>query len=159
MKLNLGAGDIKLGGYINLDIKNGDSIYPLNYEDESIDVLRASHVLEHFSFRETLKVLLEWNRVLKQDGVIKIAVPDFNKLLTDYTNHPMFEGYIYGGQIDEYDYHKALFTEGKLTGLLWDTGFHRFSKWESEVEDCAALPLSLNIQAIKSYGIINTNER
>lgn len=158
MKLNLGSGTKEIQGYINVDINNGLNVYPLEFESESADEIRASHILEHFSHRETYRILLEWNRVLKLGGIIKIAVPDFDLIISEYLNHPIMEGYLFGGQIDNYDYHKSLFTEIKLTDLLWKAGFYKFSRWESEIEDCAKLPVSLNIQAEKSYGIIETNE-
>jgi len=47
-RLNLGAGDKPLDGYINLDRKTGQECFPLAYDDGSVDVIRASHILEHF---------------------------------------------------------------------------------------------------------------
>jgi predicted SAM-dependent methyltransferase len=150
MKLNLGSGQDKLiDGYTNVDNKFGLSVYPLDYEDNTIDEIRASHILEHFSHRQTLAVLREWNRVLKIGGIIKISVPDFTKLIHDFIEHPMLEGYLFGGQIDEYDFHHALFTDEKLINLLWIAGFDNLSRWESEIDDCASFTLSLNIQGIK----------
>jgi predicted SAM-dependent methyltransferase len=158
MKLNLGSGTKLIDGYTNVDISNGDLVYPLSYEDNSIDEIRASHILEHFSHRETLKVLIEWNRVLKLNGVIKIAVPDFDYIINNLKDHPMFEGYIFGGHVDAYDFHYALFTQQKLTDLLWKAGFRNFTYWKSEIDDCASFDLSLNIQAVKSYSIFNTKK-
>jgi len=156
MKLNLGSGTKLIEGYTNIDIANGQLVYPLPYEDESIDEIRASHILEHFSYRQTLEVLIEWNRVLKLDGIIKISVPNFDYIITNLKDHPMFEGYIFGGQIDVYDFHHALFTEKKLKELLWKACFYKFTHWKSEIDDCASFDLSLNIQAVKSYSIIET---
>ena len=155
MKLNLGSGEKEIEGYTNVDVIHGQEVFPLAFDSESVDEIRASHILEHFSFRETLNILKEWNRVLKVGGIIKIAVPDFDLITTQFLGHIMMEGYLFGGQIDRYDYHKALFTEGKLTQLLWNAGFNNFSRWESEIDDCARLQVSLNIQAIKSYGVLN----
>lgn len=150
MKLNLGSGQDKLiDGYTNVDNKFGLSVYPLDYEDNTIDEIRASHILEHFSHRQTLQVLKEWNRVLKVGGILKVSVPDFTKLIHDFIEHPMLEGYLFGGQIDEYDFHHALFTDEKLINLLWIAGFDNLSRWESEIDDCASFTLSLNIQGIK----------
>src|SRR3972149_4441120 len=47
----------------------------INYPDESVDALYASHLLEHLSFTETLNVLKEWRRVLKPGGKLTINVP------------------------------------------------------------------------------------
>lgn len=50
VRLNLGAGDNPMPGYVNLDIKGGVEIGKLPYENESVDEIRASHVLEHVSW-------------------------------------------------------------------------------------------------------------
>lgn len=47
------------------------------FEDESVDVIVASHVLEHLT--DAKSALKEWYRVLKPEGVIAIAVPDGDK--------------------------------------------------------------------------------
>ena len=80
IRLNLGAGDTKLPGYIAVDRKNGQEVYPLAYEDNSVDEIYASHILEHFGLNEILKVLQNWVSKLKPGGLMKIAVPDFQKI-------------------------------------------------------------------------------
>ena len=57
VKLNLGGGHQKIPGYTNLDRKLGSEVYPLDYEDGTVDEIRASHILEHFSHREAPEVL------------------------------------------------------------------------------------------------------
>ena len=78
IKLNLGAGDIPIDGYISIDRKTGQEAYPLAYEDGSVDEIRASHILEHFGLREISAVLKNWWDKLKPGGLLKIAVPDFD---------------------------------------------------------------------------------
>lgn len=156
MKLNLGSGDKPLEGWENWDIKNGRQIYPLNLPDSHVDELRASHVLEHFPQNLSLKVVAEWVRVLKPGGTLKIAVPDFDwitRAYAEYKDDPqrtaLLAGYLMGGQVDEYDYHKAIFTEGRLRGILHAAGLTDIEKWESEIQDCASLQVSLNLQGRK----------
>ncbi len=151
LRLNLGGGDgPQPEGYLNVDRKFGGEVFPLDYPDGSIDSIRASHVLEHFSHRQTAAVLHEWFRVLGPGGSIRIAVPDFDWICRQHLGgHRGIEGYLLGGHVDENDRHGAIFTENKLRALMHGAGFRRIRKWTSELEDCAALPVSLNLEGHK----------
>jgi len=147
LKLNLGAGETPLEGYENLDHKTGQEIFPLNYESESVDEVRASHVLEHFSHTEVGEVLRDWVRALKPGGILKIAVPNFEWIARNYlAGQPInVQGYTMGGQVDEDDYHKAIFDAEELTEAMRSVGLRNIRSWKSEAQDCAALPVSLNL--------------
>lgn len=155
MKLNLGAGEKQIDGYTNFDIKNGQSIYPLDLPDGHCDELRASHVLEHFKDSELSSVLAEWVRVLKPGGWLKIAVPDFDWIVQEYTNGNKdglpLASFLLGGQQDDYDYHKAIFSCDRLDYMLRQAGLQRIERWESEINDCASYPLSLNLMGRKCF--------
>jgi SAM-dependent methyltransferase len=158
IKLNLGSGFQKIPGFENRDRKLGSEIYPLpEFADSSVEEIRASHCLEHFSHRETLAVLKEWVRVLKPGGNLKVAVPNFDKILQWHregeSNLPL-EGFLFGGQADENDFHKAFFTEAKLESLLKAAGLTQIRHWQSEIKDCASLPVSLNLQGIKPEQVV-----
>jgi len=165
LRLNLGAGGSPLDGYVNVDRNyeersgsNSDGVnrkgeaYPLGYHADCADEVRASHVLEHFSHRDTAKVIAEWVRVLKPGGILKLAVPDLNKVLALAAQEPgryPIEGYIMGGHVDENDRHGAVFTEAKLRKLMEEAGLVDIGPWTSETNDCAALPISLNLMGRK----------
>jgi len=154
VKLNLGAGDIPIDGYVNIDRKTGQEVYPLAYDDNSVDEIRASHILEHFGMREVEKVLKNWVDKLKPGGLIKIAVPDFDKIIQLYKDGDAKTlGYLFGGQIDHNDYHKSTFNLKSLATQLERAGIQIVSHWDSEVEDCASLPVSLNLQGNKNKEI------
>lgn len=166
VKLNLGAGEVELPGYIPLDIKQGQAAYPLpQYADGSVDEVRASHLLEHFGGREAPAVMDEWVRVLKPGGLLRIAVPDFEWVLREYDQGELSErngllhAYIMGGQVDEHDYHKSTWTAGGLRLLMESAGLTDIGPWESEVQDCAALPVSLNLQGRKRQAAAGTPKR
>lgn len=150
-KLNLGAGDIVIPGYINLDAKFGDAIYPLEkFADGSVDEIRASHVLEHFPHHQVLDVLREWVRVLKPNGVLKVAVPNLDAIIAGYQQgDPLTQAYLMGGQVDDRDFHKAAFNADTLSDLLRQAGLLSVNSWSSDVSDCAALPVSLNLMGWK----------
>lgn len=151
MKLNLGSGERRLDGYINLDAKFGDTLFPLPYPDNSADEIRASHVLEHFSHREVGAIVAHWVRVLKPGGVLKISVPNFEWIAREYLKgKPVnVQGYTMGGQVDADDYHKCLFDEEVLTELLEASGLTQIHHWKDSVDDCSALPVSLNLCGTK----------
>jgi len=150
-KFNLGAGDAPIEGYTNIDIKTGGTIYPLAEPDGSVDEIRASHVLEHFPHGEIQKVLADWARALKPGGVMKIAVPDFPAIAQGYLNARRMptQEYVMGGQEDENDFHKSIFDVEDLGERLRAVGLVGINGWKSEINDCAALPISLNLMGWK----------
>jgi hypothetical protein len=153
VKLDLGAGEISPPGFIPLGRDHGSEIFPLRYPDESVDEIRASHVLEHFPFRALPDIIADWVRCLKKGGKLKIAVPDFDKIVDGYISgrDQPTEGWIMGGQSDANDFHKATFNRDKLRALLGGAGLVLIEPWTSEIADCAAYPISLNLEARKPY--------
>lgn len=171
VRLNLGSGSRPIEGYYNVDRKfdgapeettgicHVGEVFPLKFRndpgpmaDGAADEIRASHVLEHFSHRQTLDVLREWVRVLKPGGVLKVAVPDFDKIVNYYVNGSgelPLEGFVFGGHVDDDDRHGAMFNAQKLTTLMRMAGLGDVRPWTSEVKDCASLPVSLNLAGVK----------
>ena len=151
MRLNLGAGDVPVDGYTSLDRKTGQEIYPLSYADDSVDEIRASHVLEHFSHTVIGNVLKEWSRVFKPGGLLKLAVPDYEVISRQYlagADIPV-QGYVMGGHVDDDDHHGTIFDYDELYRGLKAVGLIGIERWQSDIQDCAALPISLNLQAYK----------
>lgn len=138
-KLHLGCGNIHINGWCNIDvIKTGatDVILDIKHlpgiRDNSIDNIYSCHVLEHFPTSEIEGILNRWYRVLAPGGEIRISVPDLDKITKIYQNniaHFQISGnqpwiaLIYGGQKDEYDFHKTGFNFCWLSKLLKDAGF------------------------------------
>lgn len=147
IKLNIGAGSTVIEGFTPIDRKFGNEAFPLPYPDGSISEIRASHILEHFTFSDAHKALAEWTRVLKPGGRIRIAVPDVDKVL--YDNSPSRLFYLMGGQTDENDIHKSAYDQKRLTRLMEEMGLGDIKRWESPNTDCAALPISLNLEGTK----------
>lgn len=155
LKINLGSGNCPLPGYVNIDIKSGRKAWPLECQDETVDEIRASHILEHFSHRQILEVLRQWTGKLVPGGVLKIAVPDFQKISEAYLKardggQPVNAlGYIMGGQTDKHDFHKTIFDRDSLADLMQQAGLADIREWTSEIQDCATLPISLNLQGTR----------
>lgn len=56
--------------------------FPL--EDNSVDYIYCSQVLEHFERHNALRILKESLRVLKSGGIMRISVPNIAKMFTIY---------------------------------------------------------------------------
>lgn len=159
LRLNLGSGpkELHLKGYENIDIMDGKSAYPLEYEVESVDEIRASHLLEHFSREEVPMVLKNWVDKLRPGGILKIAVPDLDKICADYVAQKKHDCpvdlYIYGGQTDEHDFHKSIFNKKSLTAYMEAVGLKNIKDWEAEYSDCSNYPVSLNLVGHKPGGL------
>ena len=89
--LHIGCGaNILPKPFKNLDIRKKKGVdfvgaaYPLKFKSNSFDLVYASHVLEHFKKKDTLKVLKDWVRVLKPGGTIRISVPCIDNLIKIY---------------------------------------------------------------------------
>ncbi len=64
IKLNLGCGDNILKDWINIDAYNDKAdekfnVEKLPYLDNSVDIILASHIIEHFTFKKAFIVLKE----------------------------------------------------------------------------------------------------
>src|SRR5579884_1995769 len=84
MKLHLGCGNKYIPGFYHVDIlpmphvDHVGSAERLDFiRDNSVDLIYACHILEHYGRHETRNVLSEWHRVLKPEGILRLAVPDF----------------------------------------------------------------------------------
>lgn len=126
--LNLGCGKDIREGFINIDIFSDDDrvvfmdIRKLELDDNSVDIILASDVLEHFSHRETMNVLKEWIRVLKPGGEIIIRCPSLKLQAKAYIsgawNADIASYMIFGGQTNPGDYHCVAFDEHSISAKL-----------------------------------------
>lgn len=151
LRLNLGCGWRDFGeNWIHIDggnyphIKSKD-ITKLNYEDNTVDLIYASHVFEYFDREESTKVLKEWFRVLKPNGILRLAVPNFKQIAKLYTEgkFPLrsFLGPLYGkmemgmkgGETGEIIYHKTTYDFEELSLILKNAGFKetRIYEWQN----------------------------
>ena len=92
-KLQLGTGSNVLEGWLNTDIhdfrgKNEivflDARRRFPLPDNSFDVVFSEHMIEHMTYTEGRRCLLECRRVLRPGGRIRIATPSLDRLIRLY---------------------------------------------------------------------------
>ena len=66
------------------NIRYADVSKRIPEEENSVDVLYSSHMLEHLDKEETHCFLIEARRVLVPGGIIRTVVPDFDRLVEKY---------------------------------------------------------------------------
>lgn len=82
MRLNVGAGDGPLEGYINLDMAETPEVDvmarapSLPFLDGSFEEIYAGHFLEHLTMEEAVEFIADCHRCLAPFGWLAIVVPD-----------------------------------------------------------------------------------
>jgi predicted SAM-dependent methyltransferase len=175
VRLHLGCGDIAAAGFINVDLRRAPHIHHVRdvtdlsvFADDSVDLVYASHVLEHVSHRALRQTLWEWRRVLKPGGVLRLSVPDFDKMIGIYQSCDReitsILGSLMGGQEQPHNTHYSVFNQTYLAAKLREVGFLEIRPWDPaqvedhDFEDWASRRLkragrlcevSLNLEAVK----------
>lgn len=133
--INLGCGTNRLDGWENYDSEI-DIAKRLPWDDDSVHVVFAEHVVEHVTYNDALRFFMECHRVLIPGGVVRIAVPSIEQVCyratleyakfvekwvpddgTDYRRRSMTNILFRHG-------HRAPWTEGLLLASLFYAGFN-----------------------------------
>jgi len=91
------------------------------FDNKEFDLVYSSHVLEHLQKTETESTLAEWMRIVKDDGLFILKLPDLEwglQHIKDPVEKANASNVLYGAQQDEYDFHYTGFTMESLEGLL-----------------------------------------
>lgn len=174
--LHIGCGKTNSPEFINIDARPlahvhvvTDDITSLpDFSNGTVDMVYMCHILEHIKRKDLKKVLLEMKRVLKIGGVLRLSVPDFDKLIEVYnaSNKDInaISHQLMGGQDHEYNIHYSVFNYGRLTELLQEIGFQKVVSWDPDncmyhdFKDRASrkmkangkeFMISLNLEAVK----------
>lgn len=140
IKLHLGCGKRDFGEeWIHVDgaafshVKYHD-LWNLPVDDSSVDLIYSSHCLEYFDAASVEDLLEKWIVKLKVGGVLRLAVPDFESIVTAYKKMECgffrtyrmedFVGILYGKWLmgDEQIYHKTVYDFDSLSRLLTKKG-------------------------------------
>ncbi len=109
------------------------------YANDSVDIIRASHVLEHLTLEDAQRLLADCHRVLRPGGLIRIAVPDLDIMIARFRERNMAyfnvdqplefvlapsEGERFSRLMFSGDYaHKAIYDYPMLESSLRQAGF------------------------------------
>lgn len=173
LKLHLGSGAINLQGWINVDARSynhthivSDGFELCQFVDGAISEIYMCHVLEHFSFDESEALLKSLKAKLCPGGLLRISVPDFDKLINIYKlsdcdiDNVKFA--LMGGQDYQYNFHKSLYNLKSLRQLLTKCGYRNVLEWDAisdfgiDLGDWSSanfrtaqgvVPISLNLKA------------
>jgi predicted SAM-dependent methyltransferase len=140
VKLHIGCGERYIPGFIHIDVRKLPHVDYVTsadkldmFKDNSVDLVYACHILEHFRRNQILDVLREWHRVLKHGGILRIAVPDFQQLVEVYlkTNDlKLILGLLVGGQDYPENIHYTIFDYSYLSDILKEVGFKNIRKYD-----------------------------
>ena len=91
--LNIGCGNhvVESKEWINVDFAtNNPNVISHNllngipFNNDQFDLVYHSHVLEHFTKNDGIKLIKECYRVLKNNGIIRIAIPNLEEIAKLY---------------------------------------------------------------------------
>ena len=88
VRLNVGCGPAVKSGWLNIDIDPRlegavymDATQPLLLRDASVDFAYCEHMIEHVKLSDAIAMLRELHRVLRPQGVLRIATPEMDKIV------------------------------------------------------------------------------
>lgn len=169
VSLNLGCGAAILGGWVNVDIEKMPGVemvadaLDLPCDGESIDCVRSSHLVEHFTVSELDQYARECWRVLKPGGSVEVIAPDMDGLVEmyharkhqesiDVSDIPMsplewLNNALFARHLHPTDYHRQGIYEEKLRKV-----FHRFTLHQFEhhnrISDCPEIRMTCSKTAV-----------
>lgn len=119
--------------YLNVDIIDApevDILADLNerlpFESASVDKILSIATLEHFGQTTLKKILLEFYRILKPEGLLEIGVPSLQKIIEQYQIHGCTDTvmrYFHGAQKDPNDIHLFVADARRFKQELFAVGF------------------------------------
>ena len=170
IRLEIGCGKKPRQGYLTCDVRELPEVNyvcaadKLPFEENTVDEVYSRHVVEHFTIKEFLKVLEEWNRVLKIGGVVYIICPNLLYHLKQVLegSHASFYtkesgknarywgfGSLFGWQQDEYDIHKFGYYFELLKDILEELGFENIKDLTNTSSSLEQAPWHLEVSATK----------
>lgn len=132
----------KKGIFVNANIQPGAKFVQadmrkLPFKDNSVDYIECLEAIEHVPLNGVEVAIKEMYRTLKPGGKVVLFTTDFDDIAKIWIEHiagqpfdpskffPMAQT-IYGHQLTEGEYHRALFNPVYMNGLIQACGFTKF---------------------------------
>lgn len=174
--LHIGCGKVNSPEFINVDALPYPHVHVVtdriteldSFADESVDLVYMCHILEHIRTPQLADVLREMRRLLKVGGVLRLSVPDFDRLIDVYRaaggDLDAIRMQLMGGQESDYNTHYGVFNHRSLSDVLHKAGFRTVRSWDPstcshhDFKDKAGkimkvgdqeIAISLNLEAVK----------
>jgi predicted SAM-dependent methyltransferase len=142
--LHIGCGEKNSPEFINIDaqpfahvhIVTNDISSLADFATGTIDLVYMCHILEHIKRNGLMSVLSEMKRVLKDGGILRISVPDFDRLIDVYNasgkDINAISQQLMGGQDHQYNIHYSVFNHRRLSEMLKEVGFREVVSWDPD---------------------------
>lgn len=168
LRLNLGCGTKRLGGFTNIDVAapradiRHDCALPLPFDDGTVEEIRANHLIEHLTNGKNIvdrdafyvTVFRDWRRVLIPGGKVIAAVPDIRLWLAlfeaGHADWRAVMGAIYGYTGTMTNRHEYGFTGTEIIRLFAEAGFSG-AKQTCKTDWTDALLRRLDTNALKAH--------
>ena len=132
-KLHLGAGNIRIDGFTNVDIVDSPSVDVIDdvitlkkFKRNSVDLIYSCNVLEHLGRFKYKLALKRWYQLLKEGGMLRLSVPNFEAICEYYTKTKDLDTIycaLYAGQDKPYNFHYWCWDFKTLKRDLEEIGF------------------------------------
>ena len=157
LRLCLGSGGAPVDGFVNVDLAGRpdvrlDLLHGLPVADASVSHVYSEHFVEHIDRDAGLRLFTECRRVLRDDGVMRIATPDLVELVDAYRTDwrrqdwvcwPGHEWVRSPAMMINQAFrgwgHEFLYDEDELRAVLHEAGFGRVARCTLGVSTHAAL--------------------
>lgn len=109
--------------------------YGIPFDNNSIDYLYSSHVLEHFFWTDAEQLVKEAYRVLKTGGIFRVCVPNLEYAVALYNKGEKKEALSYffnQSKVDNYSYHRYMYDYELLKELLSQAGFSKIKRYSCQ---------------------------
>lgn len=138
-KIQLACGRNRLQDWENYD-SEVDIIERLPFDDKSVDIVFIEHGIEHITYKQAEKFIREVYRVLKKDGIFRIATPSFRKIIENanpkYMKRAKGKGWAevetVAGVVNSIFYchnHKFIYDFETLKKMLTEQGFQKVEEF------------------------------
>jgi len=178
-KVHFGSGTDNKNGFLNVDLNGMADIFldvrnKLNIPSSSVNYIYSSHFVEHLSHAALVFHLKECYRILKRGGVLRVGVPDFERLFLNYAKGTSdrfeeirehlgkkfglpVELVTYMDQINkgvyEFGAHKTVLDFDKFRNLLIHSGFNKNKivrcEFDETIDAVSRKGLTIYIEVVK----------